>query len=28
VKGFGPLTGHPTDPARLPQPARLALPPQ
>jgi hypothetical protein len=26
VKAFGPLTGHPTDPARLPDPARLALP--
>jgi uncharacterized protein YecE (DUF72 family) len=28
VKAFGPLTGHPTDPARLPEPARLALPPE
>jgi hypothetical protein len=28
VKTFGPLTGHPTDPARLPEPARLALPPE
>jgi hypothetical protein len=26
VKAFGPLTGHPADPARLPDPARLALP--
>jgi uncharacterized protein YecE (DUF72 family) len=28
VKAFGPLTGHPTKPARLPEPARLAPPPQ
>jgi uncharacterized protein YecE (DUF72 family) len=28
VKAFGPLTGHPADPARLPEPARLALPPE
>jgi uncharacterized protein YecE (DUF72 family) len=28
VKAFGPLTGHPTDPARLPEPARLTLPPE
>ena len=26
VKAFGPLTGHPTDPGRLPEPALLALP--